>query len=260
MQAGEWRAALVAVDQVLGIEPLNVTFLTHRAKCLLALHRRQDALNVADVVERRVPTDPKIWDAVGVVRTIANDHRGAHAAYDRAVMIDPQDPHFIYNRASARRILGDLAGAEADYDRVISLRRFDYEAYVNRSELRVQTAACNHVKELQELLTNGIENWRGEIQIRFALAKEYEDLGEYAKSFEQVRRGANMRRAHMKYEVSVDTAIVDCIIGAFPSISTETARAIGGDAPIFIVGLPRSGTTLVERILSSHSLVSSAGE
>jgi len=260
MQAGDWRAALDATDQALRTEPLNVIFLTHRAKCLLALNRRQEALTVADSVEHCVPADPSIWDAVGMVRTFSNDHRGALAAYDHAVAIAPQETHFIYNRASVRRILGDLEGAEADYDRVISLRPFDYEAYVNRSELRVQTAVRNHVKEMEALLAGNIENWRGEVQIRFALAKEYEDLGEFAKSFEQVKRGAKMRRAHMKYEVATDTATVDWIIKAFPTVSTETAGVTGGDAPIFIVGLPRSGTTLVERILSSHSLVSSAGE
>ena len=254
------NTALYAIDQALKIEPLNGIFLMHRAKCLLTLDRRQDALNVADAVERSDPNDPAVWESVGMVRTIARDHLGALAAYDRAVTIAPQEARFTYNRASARRILGDLEAAEADYDRVILLRPSDYEAYLNRSELRVQTQAHNHVQQIEALLTDNIENWRGEVQIRFALAKEYEDLGEYAKSFLQVRRGANMRRAHMKYEVAIDTATVDWIIRAFPAISTETAGATDGGAPIFIVGLPRSGTTLVERILSSHSLVSSAGE
>ena len=116
------------------------------------------------------------------------DQHRALAAYDRAVALAPQDPHFIYNRASVRRFLGDLEGAEADYDRVIASRPLDYEAYLNRSELRVQTTARNHVKELEALAARNIADWRGEVQIRFALAKEYEDLGEYAKSFEQLRR------------------------------------------------------------------------
>src|SRR4029077_7798491 len=218
MQAGGGRAALDAIDQALRIEPLNVIFLTHRAKCLSALNRRQEALNAADAVERCVPADPSIWDAVGTVRTLSNDHGGALAAYDHAVAIAPQETRFIYNRAAARRILGDLDGAAADYDGVISLRPLDYEAYVNRSELRVQTEVRNHVKEMEALLAGNIENWRGEVQIRFALAKEYEDLGEFAKSFEQVRRGAKLRRAHMKYQVAADTATVDWVIKAFPTI------------------------------------------
>ncbi len=195
-----------------------------------------------------------------MVRTLANDHRGALAAYDRAVMIAPQEPHFIYNRASVRRFLGDLEGAEADYDRVIALRPLDYEAYLNRSELRVQTASRNHVTEMEVLAAGKVTDWRDEVQIRFALAKEYEDLGEYDRCFEQLQRGANMRRAHMKYDVAIDTATVDWIISAFPSIPFDPARQTSCESPIFVVGLPRSGTTLVERIVDSHSLVSSAGE
>jgi len=58
-----------------------------------------------------------------------------------------------------RRFLGDLEGAEADYDRVIALNPLDYEAYINRSELRVQTAARNHVPELEDLLARNIAEW-----------------------------------------------------------------------------------------------------
>ncbi len=252
--------SLAAIDRALAVEPLNVGFLTHRAQCLLALNRRQDALNMTDAVERCAPTNPAIWDAIGMVRTGANEHRGALAAYERAVALAPQEPHFIYNRAAARRFLGDLEGAEADYDRVIALRPLDYEAYLNRSELRVQTAVRNHVKEMEVLAAGNIINWQGEVQIRFALAKEYEDLGEYDKCFEQLQRGAKMRRTHMKYDIAIDTATVDWIISSFLSIPIDPAGQTSDDSPIFVVGLPRSGTTLVERILGSHSLVSSAGE
>ena len=252
--------ALDAIDRALAKEPANIQFLMRRAQCLLALHQRRDALEAADAVERCNPTDPVIWDAVGTVRSYAGDQRGALAAYDRAVELAPQQPHFVYNRASVRRFLGDLMGAEADYDRVIVLRPSDFEAHLNRSELRVQTAARNHVKDLEVLAMSGIADWHGEVQVRFALAKEYEDLGEYAKSFEQLTIGATKRRAHLQYDIATDVATVDWIMSAFPAIPIGAAPNAAADAPIFIIGLPRSGTTLVERILSSHSLVSSAGE
>jgi tetratricopeptide (TPR) repeat protein len=253
-------AALDAIDRALAVEPANLRFLMRRAQCLLALNRRRDALDAADAVERCNPTDPAIWDAVGSVRSYASHHRGALAAYDRAVELAPRQSHFLYNRASVRRFLGDLEGAEADYDRVIALKPSDFEAYLNRSELRVQTAVRNHAKELEVLAMSGIADWRGEVQVRFALAKEYEDLGEYAKSFEQLRIGATKWRAHMKYDLATDVATADWIMTAFPAIPIGSPPNAAADAPIFIVGLPRSGTTLVERILSSHSRVSSAGE
>src|SRR6185437_8846529 len=118
----------------------------------------------------------------------------------------------------------------------------------------------NHVAALERLLEGGIGQWRGEVQIRYALAKEYEDLGEYSKSFSQVECGARLRRKHLQYDVNYDVRTVDWIIEAFSSGPAEPVAGFPSAAPIFIVGLPRSGTTLVERILGSHSEVQAAGE
>jgi tetratricopeptide (TPR) repeat protein len=262
MQARDWRAALEAIDRAVELEPGNSSLRTHRAQCLLALGRRADALDAAQAAERCAPDSALVWDSIGTLRSFALDQRGALLAYDRAVALAPLDPRFTYNRASVRRFLGDLAGAEADYDRVIALKRLDFEAYLNRSELRTQSAARNHVAQLEALLPEARRDWRGEVQIRFALAKEYEDLGEYTRAFEQLRSGASKRREHLQYDVATDVATAGWIMSAYPHESSPAGAAAPAseDDPIFIVGLPRSGSSLVERILSSHSAVASAGE
>jgi hypothetical protein len=265
MRAKDWRGALDAIDGAVTLDPNNAALLLQRARCLLALRRRLEALKAADAVERCSPADPNILDAVGTLRSFANDHQRALAAYDRAVELAPQVSGFLYNRASVRRFVGDLEGAEADYDRAIALKPLDYEAYFNRSLLRLQTAARNHALELEALAAQPFADWRGEVRIRYALAKEYEDLGDYAQSFEQLRRGADKHREHMQYDVDTDVSTVDWIIEAYPRGPDPNGPAgaaphAAADAPIFVVGLPRSGTTLVERILDSHSSVSSAGE
>jgi tetratricopeptide (TPR) repeat protein len=255
------REALDAAEHALKIEPANARFLVHRAQCLLALGRRAEALAAAQAAERCAGTDAGVWDAIGTVQSFANDQRRALAAYDRAVALAPHNPQLAYNRASVRRFVGDLHGAEADYDRVIAQNPLDYEAYLNRSALRVQTAAHNHVAELEAMAAKPVADWRAEVQIRYALAKEYEDLADYAESFEHLRRGAQKRREHLRYDVAADVATVDWIVDAFPGGGATDGEAIASqESPIFIIGLPRSGTTLVERILGSHSTVSSAGE
>ena len=263
---GDAVSALDAVDKAVEQEPEAASYRLHRAQCLLAVQRRPEALEAAAAAERCGAPDPGVLDAAGTLYSYAGDQRRALGAYDRAVALAPGVARFRYNRASVRRFLGDLEGAEADYDRVIALNPGDYEAYYNRSELRVQTAARNHVAELEALAAQPFAEWRGEVQIRYALAKEYEDLGAHAEGFEHLRRGAGLRREHMGYDVAVDVATVDWIIEAFPAAPDPNAAAAPApadappDAPIFIVGLPRSGTTLVERILDSHSAVRSAGE
>jgi tetratricopeptide (TPR) repeat protein len=222
--------ALNIIDQSIEREPRNAKHLIHRAQCLLALKRLPEALT----------------------------------AYDAAAALSPDDAQILFNRAAVRRYLGQLAQAEADYDRVIVLKPDDYEAYLNRADLRVQNAGRNHVSELEALLARGLNDAQGEVFVRYALAKEYEDLKNYPQSFAHLKRGAELRRKQLRYDVSVDVATADWIMEAFAEIQPPPSQApivdASVDAPIFIVGLPRSGSTLVDRILSSHSQVYSAGE
>jgi tetratricopeptide (TPR) repeat protein len=226
---------------------------------LMALGRRPDAFAAAADAERCAPANPAILDAAGTLYSFGGAHRRALAAYDRAVALAPRNPQFLYNRATVRRFLGLLAEAEADYDLVIALKPTDFEAYKNRADLRTQTAARNHVAELESVISGPIADWQGEVQLRYALAKEYEDIGDYPQSFEQLSRGAQKRREHLRYDIANDVATVQWIIDAYPEVPAAP-RDASEEAPIFIVGLPRSGTTLAERILGSHSEIYAAGE
>jgi len=245
------------IDGALALEPTNPRFLLHRAQCLLALGRAREACEAAGTAHRGARSEAALLDAIGTVFSQANEHGRALAAYDEAIALAPSQPQFLFNRAAVHRFLGQLTEAEQDYDHVIALKPDDYEAYKNRAELRTQTPDNNHAVALETLLARGISNWTGEVELRYALAKEYEDLGEYAKSFSHLQRGSRLRREHLQYDVATDVATADWIIEAFPQPPTRSSTA---PAPIFIVGLPRSGSTLVDRILSSHSKVRSAGE
>ena len=260
MQARDWSGAEAACRRALEVEPGSAVVRLHRANCLLALRRRRDAVESAEAAVRCAPSNPFIADAVGTLFSHLGEQRRALDSYDRAVALAPGDPRFRYNRASVRRFLGDLAGAEADFDLAIAANPRDFEAYLNRSELRTQTAARNHVAELEALAARPFEDWRGEVQICYALAKEHEDLGSHARSFAHLRRGADIRRAHMSYDVATDVETAAWITEAFPAGPAAPAAGAPADSPVFIVGLPRSGTTLVERILGSHSSITSAGE
>jgi tetratricopeptide (TPR) repeat protein len=241
-------------------DPRHARSLLQQAQGLLAVGRLVEARALTGLAERSAPEDALLLDAIGTLYSRANDQEHALAAYERAVALAPDNAQLLFNRATVRRFLGALAEAEADYDRVIALRPDDFEAYRNRSDLRSQTPERNHTAELEALLARGVPRWQAEVQLRYALAKEYEDLADYARSFAHLEQGARLRRAHLRYDVDVDIATVDWIMEAFPATVVPGATVAVAETPIFIVGLPRSGSTLVDRILSSHSAVSSAGE
>ena len=183
----------------------------------------------------------------------------AYELYDRAIVLRPADSRYWFNRAAVRRFLGQLDAAEADYDRCLALAPDDSQAYLNRSQLRTQSEQRNHVAALLQQLSRHTLSWQDEVALRFALAKEYEDLGRHEQSWQQLAQGASLRRRHLQYSLGPDLATVDWLIEAFP---VDRPPASGADCaePIFIIGMPRTGSTLVERILGSHSQVFAAGE
>ena len=254
------HAALAHINRALALTPLQPAFRLLRVQCLLSLGLLAEARAFATPLIDSLG-DARLFDTLGTVLQRAGDSVAALRAYDRGVALEPQNAQLLFNRAAVRRFLGDLEGAEADYDRALAVRPEDYEAWRNRSDLRIQTPARNHVADLEALLGHGTPDWRGAVQLNYALAKELEDLGDYSRAFAALARGAATRRRHLAYDVAQDVATVDWIIDAFPGEASDARpRATGPLGPVFVLGLPRSGTTLVDRILSSHPDVVSAGE
>ena len=158
-------------------------------------------------------------------------------------------------------MLGYVQAAEKNCNRAIELRPQHYEAYYVRSDLKQWSVEDNHIAELESLLLQRIKELRGEIFIRFALAKEAEDIKDYDKSFSFRKSACDLQRRSINYNVNEDLAVIDKIIQTHTTEKLGIAsKGYATSEPIFIMGLPRSGTTLVERILSSHSEVFAAGE
>ena len=256
----EYELALQHAKRAVAAAPGDFSALLRLAQCLDGLRRRPEALLAAAAAEVASENNPRALAAIGLFYSRTEEHLRALAAYDRACRLAPDDPHLLSCRAVERRILGELEGAEADYDRVLELDPKHYEGYANRANLRRQTPECNHVPVLEKLLECGDAGINGELQLCFALAKEYADLGRHDEAWSKLERGARLRRGQLNYEPANDLNIVEWLIEAYPAGPLLVTPEAALDAPIFIVGLPRAGSTLVERILSSHSQVHAAGE
>ncbi len=196
---------------------------------------------------------------LGDLWSLLAEYYAAYHSYTRSIRLAPAQARFWFNRAAVGCFLGELEAAEADYDRSIALAPGDAQAYLNRSQLRVQTPQRNHIAALEDTLAQSGGRWAREVPLRYALAKEYEDLGEYARSWQHLAAGAALRRGHLEYDSRRDLATVEWIRQAFPAVPPGTSGEPSTE-PIFILGMPRTGSTLVDRILGSHPQVFSAGE
>lgn len=178
-----------------------------------------------------------------------------------AATIKPDEPGVLYALATALVATGDLDGAEDAYDRLIRANPYDFDAYYNRATLRKQTAAHNHLDEIDAMLASDKGARQGVVQLNYARAKELEDLGRYPESFTALKAGADARRKAMAYRVEGDVTTMAALARAFDAgYFAKAGAGFDEEGPIFVLGLPRSGTTLIDRILSAHSDVESLGE
>ena len=193
-------------------------------------------------------------------------HACAKRCYERALSLSKEKPvEILYNLAMAESALGALDRAETLLDQVILARPDDYSAYYNRSNLRTQTAERNHIAQLKGQLDRHTVQPEAAVQLGFALAKELEDLSDYSAAFRYLKQAADLRRNGLSYQVTEDIETMQEIRAAmqgdfFAGVTQQQTSVAEQPCPIFILGQPRSGTTLVDRIISSHSQVESLGE
>lgn len=251
--------ALEHLNRAVAIETENAEYATYFARALALSCRYGHALQVANIAYALTPADPLTLDVLGGVYMQCNAFERARAMFRRAVATLPDNATIRFNAAVTATFTGSLAAAETHFDTCVALQPTYWPAYGLRSRLYRQTPDRNHVEALRALLTAHPGDVDAQIHLHSALAKECEDLGDYAASFEHMRLGKAAGRTRVDYRPEQDRAMVDALIAAFPTAVTADT-GYGSDEPIFVVGMPRSGTTLVERILSSHPDVHSAGE
>jgi tetratricopeptide (TPR) repeat protein len=259
-QLGELDAAAQLIDRAAALEPANSVVALQKARLLEIRGDRASARALAAQAERTEPKDSRLCLELAGFHSLCNDHARALPYYRRASVLDPGNAQNWFNLASTERFAGRFEAAETAFDEALRRTPGHVQAQYLRSGLRTQTRERNHVEELKALLGRSAQ-WSDQFQLCYALAKELEDLQDYAQSFEYLTRGAQLRRQHMTYEVEEEVAAMDAISRTY---CAEVFAGLGpghhNSAPVFVVGLPRTGTTLVERILGSHSKVFAAGE
>lgn len=245
--------------------PLRVRFLSQRARALVSLGRYGDAVASVSEAVKASPGDAATFDLLGT--TLVNAMREADALplVCRATELEPSNGAYWHSRGNVEQFLGLIDDAESSYETALRLAA-NPSIHLALARLRRWTRDRNHIDRLKAMpAATPID----EARKGYALFKELDDVGETQGAWEWLQKGAEAARRQTitpenpGWSAAAEAATVDAWIDGFPAqrfAKPQARRATASPRHIFIVGLPRSGTTLVERILTAHSRVKALGE
>ena len=269
---GQTAKAVEILDQAVDLAPQNPEYRTELGKQLIALDSPEKALHQAELALGLNPTAPTTLHTLGTVFSHTGEHHKALACYEQAARTLRERgrgkdgfsaqwlAHFHFNHAASLQFAGRLDAAEEAYEHAIELEPHMFKAHSALSSLRRQTPSSNHLARLQALRAE-TTSARDQLHLGHAIAKELENLEQYQEAFASLEWAKQRRAAEVNFSIDSQSQYFSGIERLFDRDVFETTRACcDSSEPVFIVGMPRSGTTLVEQILASHSQVYSAGE
>jgi tetratricopeptide (TPR) repeat protein len=258
---GDSKAAIAQLDSLLQAVPANAGVLLRKAKLLFAEHRPGEARTAALAAAVHVRSEARQFWAVARILADCQDIEGARTWLEQAHAKFPRDVAILFDLAVAEFGLNRVDDAEQHLAALLELDPFHPDALRLRSMLRTQTSERNHVDDLEGRLARMPQRPALIAGCSYALAKEYEDLKRYEESFRALERGSRAHRSTLKYDSSRELSSLQAVRQAFTREAfLSLSPGFEGVGPIFIVGMPRTGTTLLERLLASHSQVWSVGE
>ncbi len=252
--------AVRAIDRALQLSPGKPQWLCQRVECLLAAGDADAAKETA-----RQLNDYRFGsasEAAEFTRILSRLGMFGLAKFhcERAVELEPDEGHYHYDLAIAERNLGNIQAADLAVTRCIELRPDDDDAHLLRAGLFTRTESHNSLEELEATYQRSKNQPQRRAKICYAMSKELEDIGKYERSFEFLMEGASLRRAGMQYTPQKDIDAIQRIRETYtPEMFDGHVVGHINAEPIFVVGMPRTATALIDRILQSHTVVYSAG-
>jgi tetratricopeptide (TPR) repeat protein len=230
---------------------------------LFALGESEAFQRCAGIVERSPRQSIPVLAEFGRMLVSAGQPAAAVTLLQRARGMGLDTPATRYLEAVSLLQCGRMEEAEAGLEACIRMRPDFARAHWALAKLRRQTPASNHVARLEALLASGSTASPEDLPaLCFALFKELDDLDEPERAWDALARGCVARRQLVEYDGAAEAILFERLRTTCSGRFFDTAAGDPppGPMPIFIIGLPRSGTTLLERILGNHSAVADAGE
>ncbi len=257
LEHGNVKKAVSLFEQASAYDLGSSLYRAHLARSLTLLNRQAEAHAAAEAAAGLEITDAHTADTIGVVFSRTSFHELAISMFERAVALDSRPANFHFNLGSSLQFMGDFSKARAAYEAAISREPNHVRAWSSLISLSKQSKQDQYLKELEALFDRHSDDSDARLHLGHALAKTHEDLGQYSESLAWLGKAKVLKRTEIGFDADRELSIFKAAQTALPQVK-QCERS--EDAPIFIIGLPRTGTTLVDRIISSHSRVCSAGE
>jgi tetratricopeptide (TPR) repeat protein len=262
---GRLDQALAAYRQATALSPNAASHLFNSATVLFALGRFQEAFAAYDEAIAQGPGFAPAHFGRGAALFALEDSEGALESYSRTISLDPQNAQAWAHLARTLGVLGRSAQAETAARRAVGLDPANPEAWCVLASLKRFGPGDPDLERMEAALAKpevGQADPEGRLNLEFALGRAWLEAGEAGRAFAHLDQANRLERSRLDFDIDAYLATLDAMAGA---IDAETIDRLAGagdpsDQPIFIIGMPRSGTTLVEQILASHPQVQGAGE
>jgi tetratricopeptide (TPR) repeat protein len=258
------EAGLAEIDAFLAGNPHDVAATAARAYLLLKLERYDEALATAYAGLALAPKYGLLLESLGCALRGLGRYEEAFATFDRAFALGHDPASVLVLKAGGQLELGAFDDARATLERALEIAPGLASAWSALGDVRSFAPGDPMIAIMERTLAESpqLRATEPRIQMHFALGKAYRTSGDTASAFRHFETGNAMKRATFSYDVATDEAYARDTIARFTPALLRRHRGTGdaSRAPIFIVGMPRSGTTLLEQILAAHPEVYGAGE
>jgi len=259
--AGLHDEAIAVLRRLVAFAPGVPAPLFNLAAALRAAQRFEEAAEVARQILSLDPNNVVAHNIMALFLWSARRHREAEAAARHAIALDPNLPDAHCTLGTVLTTLGRLDEARAHLEKALALEP-NYPEAVYQLTLASKADSTPDLAARAEALLKSDPPRDQAAALRFALGKIYDDNGDYSRAFENYRAGNELLKREPAFDAANWAAYVDRMIAAFPPGFFAQRKSFGSDSrrPMFIVGMPRSGTTLVEQIIASHPRAAAGDE
>jgi tetratricopeptide (TPR) repeat protein len=236
--------------------------LGNLGKILVDNNKHVEAIEIYQRLLDLKPNDDDAWAGCGRALAQAGRVKDAEEAYRKSLEINPKAPSVHMARAHMLKTLGNQEKALEAYRKSIEFNPALGESYWSMANLKVFRFADQEVSAMEQQLGSDDLKEESRVNFLFSLGKAYEDRKDYEKAWHHYHQGNQLRRTTVVYDAVENELHLKNIREVFSKELIQAHEGAGHDAPdpIFIVGLPRTGSTLVEQILASHSQVEGTAE